>query len=197
MVIRSNRRGRETARVACGCTRTKRPSCSDDRGRGGRARLQPAGAVGEPAGIRLTRAYAPHRGVARRRAPSYASGGCHGASANQSRVILKGMTGAACRRRDGGRTEGRQTERKRHDGPEPNRGACGSRHLLRGGHARVRCHSNGSLISCLNARWSRIGSRSESSFAFPRNSSDMSIARRRCSSASVVRPMRLSQQARL
>jgi hypothetical protein len=54
-----------------------------------------------------------------------------------------------------------------------------------------------SLISCLNAGWSRIGSRSESSFAFPRNSSDISIARRRCSSASVVRPVRLSQQARL
>jgi hypothetical protein len=54
-----------------------------------------------------------------------------------------------------------------------------------------------SLISWLNAGWSRIGSRSESSFAFPRNSSDMSIARRRCSSASVVRPVRLSQQARL
>ena len=155
----------------------------------GQSVSQPASASRVP-----TRRIAGSHGGRRRRAHR---AGATGASANQSRVILKGMAGAACGRRDGGRTEGRQTERKRHDGPEPNRGACGSRHLLRGGHARVRCHSNGSLISCLNARWSRIGSRSESSFAFPRNSSDMSIARRRCSSASVVRPMRLSQQARL
>ena len=52
-------------------------------------------------------------------------------------------------------------------------------------------------ISSLKAGSSRIASKSESSFAYARNRSDRSIARRRCSTASVVRPARLSQQARL
>ena len=51
--------------------------------------------------------------------------------------------------------------------------------------------------SSLNPGSSRIGARSESSFAYARNCSDISIARRRWSSASVVRPARLSQHARL
>ena len=52
-------------------------------------------------------------------------------------------------------------------------------------------------ISSVNAGSWRIGSKSESSLAYSRNRSDISIARRRWSTASAVRPAALSQQARL
>lgn len=51
--------------------------------------------------------------------------------------------------------------------------------------------------SSLKAGSSRIGSRSESSFASERSGSHSSSARRRCSIASAFRPARLSQQATL
>src|SRR5919108_648212 len=51
--------------------------------------------------------------------------------------------------------------------------------------------------SARNAGSSRIGSKSESSWANARERSEMSIERSRCSIASAERPARLSQQARL
>jgi len=55
----------------------------------------------------------------------------------------------------------------------------------------------GPPISSLNPGSSRMGSKSESPFAKARELSLASIASRRCSSASAVRPARLSQQATL
>lgn len=52
-------------------------------------------------------------------------------------------------------------------------------------------------INSLNAGSSRIGSKSGSSFAYERQCSERSIASPRWSTASPVRPARLSQQARL
>jgi hypothetical protein len=52
-------------------------------------------------------------------------------------------------------------------------------------------------ISAWKAGSSRIGSKSESSFAITRTWSDRSIARPRCSIASAGRPARLSQHATL
>ena len=87
----------------------------------------------------------------------------------------------------------RQREQARHD---PSLPRCAA--LLGRDRPESRPRPGGQPpIKAWNAGSSRTGSKSESPFAMSRHGSHMSIARRRCSTASAVRPARLSQQARL